>query len=70
MIFFCFLFRYDSSIRPIKVPVNNSPLDKDQNGGLWKAYTITCESKFSAVMPFGVSLNNEGKNKFYTHSLI
>ena len=61
-IFPCFL-RYDSSIRPIKVPVNNSPLDKGQDGDLWKAYTITCESKFSAVMPFGVSLNNEGKTK-------
>ena len=60
-LYFSVFLRYDSSIRPIKVPVNNSPLDKDQNGGLWKAYTITCESKFSAVMPFGVSLYNEGR---------
>ena len=59
-IFLSFL-RYDSSIRPIKVPVINSPLDKGQDNDLWKAYTITCESKFSAVMPFGVSLYNEGR---------
>ena len=32
----------------------------DSKDDQWKAYIFTCESKFSAVMPFGISIDIQG----------
>ena len=59
-IHFSFFYRYDSSIRPIKVPIATSDMVDNSKDDQWKAYIFTCESKFSAVMPFGISIDIQG----------
>ena len=59
------IFRYDSSIQPISVPitvanVGNTADTKDKKNATWNPYILTCESKFSAILPFGVSLSLRG----------
>jgi len=53
---------YDSSIQPISVPitvakVGNAATSTDPKNIVWSPYVLTCESKFAAIMPFGVSLS-------------
>merc|ERR1719266_2289520 len=52
---------YDSSIQPISVPitvakVGNVAASSKEGKTAWSPYVLTCESKFAAIMPFGVSL--------------